>query len=279
MSVASGAVETARNYYNSADADLFYARVWGGEDIHIGLYESDSEPIGEASRRTVERMIHRLEPLPSGTRILDLGSGYCGAARVLAETLGAEVVAVNLSEVENSRARELNRAHNLADRIRVVDGSFESIDAPDRSFDVAWSQDAILHSGDRSRVFSEVARLLKPGGQFVFTDPMRSDACDVEQLQPILDRIHLSDLGSPAYYRAQAKRVGIIELSFERLTHQLVAHYRRVLQETERRFSELASEISPEYLRKMKKGLQHWIDGGMRSQLAWGIFHFRKPEA
>ncbi|MDH5777270.1 MAG: SAM-dependent methyltransferase, partial [Gammaproteobacteria bacterium] len=41
MSAAySEAVATARDYYNSEDADNFYNIIWGGEDIHIGLYES-----------------------------------------------------------------------------------------------------------------------------------------------------------------------------------------------------------------------------------------------
>jgi len=26
----------------------------------------------------------------------------------------------------------------------------------------------------------------------------------------------------------------------------------------------------------MKKGLRHWIDGGKKGYLAWGIFHFKK---
>ena len=34
----STSADTAADYYNSRDADQFYALVWGGEDIHIGLY-------------------------------------------------------------------------------------------------------------------------------------------------------------------------------------------------------------------------------------------------
>lgn len=44
----SQVVYQARDYYNSIDADEFYAKVWGGEDIHIGLYlnsESDKRGI------------------------------------------------------------------------------------------------------------------------------------------------------------------------------------------------------------------------------------------
>ena len=54
------AVERAEVYYDSSEADAFYQTFWGGEDIHIGLYASDEEPIDAASRRTVRTMAARL---------------------------------------------------------------------------------------------------------------------------------------------------------------------------------------------------------------------------
>jgi sarcosine/dimethylglycine N-methyltransferase len=274
--VSIGPVQTARDYYNSSDADHFYSIVWGGEDIHIGLYDRGDEPIIEASRKTVERMARSIEGLSASSRVLDIGSGYCGAARYLARTYGCQVVALNLSEVENQRARALNQREGLSDKITVLDGSFEDIPAEDASFDVVWSQDAILHSGNRAKVLAEVSRVLKPGGQFVFTDPMQADDCPEGVLQPILDRIHLSSLGSPEFYRQTAAQLPFSEESFTDLTAQLTMHYSRILQETSARHQELLGRIDADYLERMKKGLRHWIDGGERGYLAWGIFRFRK---
>src|SRR5690625_7792915 len=80
----SAAVKTARNYYNSSDADRFYLTLWGGRDLHIGLYKSDEESVLEASNRTTCRMAElvadRLEP---GARVLDVGGGFGGTVRVL----------------------------------------------------------------------------------------------------------------------------------------------------------------------------------------------------
>ena len=73
------ATRTARDYYNSEDADKFYATIWGGEDIHVGIYESPDDAIADASRRTVARMSALLECPGTGTRVLDIGSGYGGA--------------------------------------------------------------------------------------------------------------------------------------------------------------------------------------------------------
>jgi len=96
----SEVVETARHYYNSDDADNFYFHVWGGEDIHIGLYEGPQDTIAEASRRTVERIVRLACNLGSSSRVLDVGAGYGGAARYLAGRYGCRVVALNLSEKE-----------------------------------------------------------------------------------------------------------------------------------------------------------------------------------
>lgn len=275
-----GAVSTARSYYNSSDADNFYATVWGGEDIHIGMYEQQGEPIAAASRRTVERMAERLELTPRSV-VLDLGAGFGGSARYLADTYGCRVVALNLSEVENRRHKEMNAARGLTGRIEVVDGSFEDVPFPDNEVDVVWSQDAFLHSGNRVQVMEEVARVLKPGGSLIFTDPMATDGCPNAVLRPILDRIHLDHMGSPAFYSRELSRLGFLPVGegFEEHREHLMTHYARVLEETRRQEAEgLVGSVSQEYLEQMKKGLQHWVDGGREGNLTWGVFHYALAE-
>lgn len=272
----SEVVETARSYYNSDDADNFYFHVWGGEDIHIGLYETPGESIAAASQRTVERMASRVTGLGPESRVLDVGAGYGGAARHLARTYGCRVTALNLSEKENERDRAMNRVQGLAHLIDVVDGSFESIPAADDAFDLVWSQDAILHSGHRDRVISEIARVLRPAGDLVFTDPMQADDCPTGVLEPVLERIHLDSLGSIAFYRAAAARHGLIEVDVTEMTDNLVTHYTRVREELEHSRGELVGKVSDGYIDRMLAGLGHWIDAGRKGYLRWGILHFRK---
>lgn len=274
----SRAVETARDYYNSDDADNFYFHIWGGEDIHIGLYRDDDEPIAQSSRRTVQRMSEVLGGLDENDRVLDLGAGYGGSMRYLAGEFGCRCVALNLSEVENARDREKNARQGLDELIEVVEGDFTNLAYDDASFDVVWSQDAILHSGDRARVCAEAARVLKPGGHLVFTDPMQSDEVNAERLQSIYDRIHLDSLASPGFYRKTLTEAGLEEVSWEDHGEQLPRHYARVKRELEANENELRERgVSDDYIQKMKSGLQHWVDGGNRGDLEWGIFLFRKP--
>ena len=272
----SEVVDVARDYYNSGDADNFYYRVWGGEDIHIGLYQDDEEPISTASERTVAEMADRVSDSLTGAKVVDLGAGYGGSARWLVRRHSCDVSCVNLSEVQNERNRAMNREAGLDDRIDVYDASFEEVPLPDSSFDVVWSQDSFLHSGDRPRVIDEVDRLLKPGGNFIFTDPMQADDCPEGSLEPVLGRLHLDSLASPGFYRHEAERHGWREIGFTDLTHQLVEHYTRVRQELAVRREDLVESVSDSYIDRMIAGLGHWIDAGDRGFLCWGILHFRK---
>lgn len=266
-------IALARDYYDSAEADDFYRTIWGGEDIHIGLYDRGPD-IRAASRRTVDRMADKASAL-SGKRVLDIGSGYGGAARVLAGEHGASVACLNLSAVENDRNRALTREAGLEDRVEVVDGSFDDVPFEDASFDLVWSQDAILHAPDRTAVLDEVGRVLKPGGDFIFTDPMQADSLnDRAALQPIYDRIHLPDLASFDFYRTELARRGFEEVSVEDLTRHMRAHYARITEELDARRDEL--DASNAFVDRMLAGLDHWVSGASDGLLAWGILHFRK---
>jgi len=270
-------VEVAEQYYDSDPADRFYQHIWGGEDIHVGIYERDGESIFDASRRTVERMAELLEGLEKGTRVLDLGAGYGGAARILARGFGCAVECLNLSEVQNRNNRRLTREQGLEDLITVTHGSFEEVPSPDASFDVVWSQDSFLHSGDRRKVLEEAARVLRPGGDLIFTDPMQADDCPPDVLQPVYDRIHLDSLGSFAFYRKTAGELGLEEVRCVDLSHQLRNHYARVREELQGRYDEMIEVSTREYVDRMLAGLGHWVEAADRGYLAWGILHFRKP--
>ena len=272
-------VEKARAYYNSSAADRFYFTIWGGEDIHIGLYKDENESIHDASYRTDEHMDSLIPvKLNEKSKVLDMGAGYGGAGRYLAKKYGCEVVNLNLSEVENERDRKLNKEQRLNHLIEVLDGNFEEVPYPDETFDLIWSQDSFLHSADREKIFKEIGRLLKPGGALIFTDPMQDAKADSKELQPVYDRINLPNMGSFEFYKEQAKKQGLKEVTIEDHSEQLPRHYGKVRQEIINREDELVKECGSEYIEKMKEGLKHWVENGKKGNLRWGIMVFTKPE-
>ena len=292
MAESSSVVATTEAYYDSADADTFYERIWGGEDIHIGIYRSAADPVAEASagryrpdtqsiadasRQTVATMADRLDQRGGDFRVLDLGAGYGGSARALVHRFGCRVVCLNLSQRQNDRNERVNFARNLEDRIEVEHGNFEELPFEDGTFDVVWSQDAFLHSGRRSQVIREAARVLAPGGELLFTDPMQADDCPAGVLGDVYDRLHLDSMGSFAFYRKTAAEHGLEEIACVELTEQLRTHYARVRSDLQRRRVQLRGDVSDEYIERMLAGLTAWVDAADQGWLAWGILHFRKP--
>ncbi|MDR9448327.1 MAG: methyltransferase domain-containing protein [Psychroflexus sp.] len=270
-------VNTTKNYYDSYDADHFYHKVWGSEDIHIGIYDDLDEDIFTASQRTVKCMASLL-PIDKHSKVLDIGAGYGGAARYLASNFKCHITCLNLSDKENKRNQIKNKSLNLSNHIDIFQGNFEKTQLEDDYFDIVWSEEALLHSGDKSKVFKEVARVLKTDGYFIFSDAMQTDHCPADKLQPILDRIHLKKIGSVSLYRKLAENYGLHEVEVKEMPEQLTLHYSKVQKELKAQYNELLKVCSKEYLNRMDKGLSHWINGGQKGYLNWGILLFKKSD-
>jgi len=274
--------DKVRAYFKDTGIDSFYSRVWGGEDIHIGLYNRGADPIVEASRRTVEVMAALLPELPGKVRVLDLGSGYGGAARYLAARKGYFVNCLNLSEPQNERNRRVNAQRGLDNRIRVFDGSFEDpFSFTNVTYDLAWSQDAFFHSTDHQRLFREIDKVLKPGGHLIFTDIMQSENCPQNVVDALLERIQLRGLLTrlPSFelYRAAARSVGWREVRILDLSQNVERHYGSVLREVTSRHAELAPVCGEAYLASVRQGLARWVSSAREGHLNWGIMVFEKP--
>jgi tocopherol O-methyltransferase len=152
-------------YYDTT-LDL-YEDLWG-EHIHHGFWDPGQVPESAADRKAAtDRLVHELVDfagVPAGSAVLDVGSGVGGPALYLAGALGCTVDGVTLSAAQVESARQRAEAAGLAERVR-----FRQIDAmrtgyPDGSFDVVWALESVMHMPDLAAFFTEMLRLLRPGG-------------------------------------------------------------------------------------------------------------------
>jgi len=116
--------------------------------------------------RAVELEVVIRHGLPGGTG-LDLGCGDGKLMRILLENLESppSLVGVDLDSQETRDAM----ASGVYRRVHTAPG--DRIPEPDASFDFVFSNSVLEHIDDIDPVIDEVARLLRPGGAFLFTVP------------------------------------------------------------------------------------------------------------
>lgn len=117
-------------------------------------------------------------PLLKGCRVLDLGSGSGRDVYALAQLVGStgEVIGVDMTDEQLAVAdthREYHTEKFGYENVRFLKGYIEKLDELDleaESFDVIVSNCVINLSPDKNAVLRQVKRLLKPGGEFYFSD-------------------------------------------------------------------------------------------------------------
>ncbi|MBK7902132.1 MAG: methyltransferase domain-containing protein [Proteobacteria bacterium] len=109
-----------------------------------------------------------LAKIRADDRVLDIGAGLAGPARMLAASPGCRVECIDLSPDYFVAALLPNRLTGLEDRIGVHVGSALAIPFPDYSFDVVWMQNVGMNIADKRKLYEEIHRVLKPGGRFAF---------------------------------------------------------------------------------------------------------------
>lgn len=184
-----GALDHRRNNYRTV-SDLYYDLVtdlyeygWG-TSFHFAP-RTPGESFKASQARHVHYLAHRLGLQP-GMVVADLGCGIGGPLMEIARFSGARIVGINANAHQIERARTLTAAADLSDLAEYRQCDFLDVDAPDHSFDAVYAIEATCYAPEKTDVYGEAFRLLKPGGLFgvyewALTD--RFEAGDPHHLQ------------------------------------------------------------------------------------------------
>lgn len=138
--------------------------------------------------------------IQSGTRILDVGGGIGGPARWLAAHFDCHVTCLDLTPEYCRAAEALTRLTGLDGLVEVRQGDALATPFGDSQFDLIFAQNAFMNIEDKTRLFRELHRVLKPGGRLAFQEVMAGPNQPIHFPVPWADRPALSFLATPDVY-------------------------------------------------------------------------------
>mmetsp|Transcript_36124 Transcript_36124/g.112856 ORF Transcript_36124/g.112856 Transcript_36124/m.112856 type:complete len:415 (-) Transcript_36124:187-1431(-) len=143
---------------------LFYEVGWG-TSFHFS-YRMAGESFSEGMRRHEYYLTSFLGGLKPGSKVLDVGCGIGGPLRSITRFTGWDITGITINEYQVNRCNQLAARQGLSGQCRAILGDFLAIPAANNSFDGVYAIEATCHAPDRRKVYSEVFRVLKPGGYF-----------------------------------------------------------------------------------------------------------------
>lgn len=165
--------EAIQTHYTRAELGevILAALEKAGKDV-TRLTPEDLAPIDEfhIRGRAATFELARAAGLDASKHVLDVGSGIGGTSRCLAEEFGCRVTGIDLTDEYCRAAAILSARIGLAHLVDFRQGDATELPFDDQTFDVVWTEHAAMNIPDKTRLYREMHRVLKPGGTLAIYD-------------------------------------------------------------------------------------------------------------
>ena len=187
-----------------------------GKDV-TRLEPQDLAPVDEFHIRGREATVELAEraSLQPGTRVLDVGCGLGGSARYLATERQCRVTGVDLTREYVEAATSLAELVGLKGRVEYRQASALDLPFDDRSFDAVWTEHVQMNIADKRAFYSELLRVLVPGGRLLFHDIFEGDGGPPHFPVPWAEESSISFLATPQAVRKILDELGYRTLAWE----------------------------------------------------------------
>lgn len=172
----------------------------------------DLAPVDEfhvGGRGATTALCDQLDIVP-GQEVLDIGCGIGGTARFVASNNSCRVTGIDLNPTYVDVARTLTGWTGLSDRIRFEAGSALELPFDDDSFDRAVQLHVGMNIGDKTGLFAEVARVLRPAGRLAVYDIVRVGTDPIPYPMPWASDESQSFVADPTGYRHALEGAGFV---------------------------------------------------------------------
>ena len=144
--------------------------------MHMGFFDEVTVDNEEAKLNMNTFLFQQLGlNAESKVSILDAGCGVGGTCFYLAEKFpNISVTGLNVSEQQVFTANQFKAEKTLAGMVDFVVGDYTDTSFEDGAFDVIYLVESLCHALDKSLVYKEAMRLLRPGGKLAILDYLQN---------------------------------------------------------------------------------------------------------
>ena len=216
-----------------------------------------------------------LSGIRPGDTVVDLGCGVGIDLLIAARRTGPEgrVIGIDMNENMVATARKNARKAGY-DHVEVKKGRLEALPLEDATTDWVFSNYVINLAGDKRAVFSEIVRVLKPGGQILIADIVAKDLPEWVSLHADLYAACISSALSRGEYLRIAEETGLRDVRIiDTLEYDAAAIRHLMREELPMALDELAGRFGLSREEMLDKAVAD-LEGKIASIKLWG----KKPE-
>jgi SAM-dependent methyltransferase len=206
------------------DVSDLVRQLYAGDDLETGIVASlaaagvDPDHITVQNLAAVDQLhagfsaatlyLQEQLDLTPQSRLLDVGCGIGGPARMAAADYGCAVIGVDLSPDFVRAATTLTARVGLSDLVEFRVGTGERLGFAAGSFDRAMMVHVGMNIPDKAAVFAEIRRVLQPGGTFGLFEQMLTSEAELVYPLPWAEDRRSSFLVSPDEYARDLRAAG-----------------------------------------------------------------------
>ncbi len=184
-------------------------------------------------RKATEDLAHLANPR-RGCRVLDVGCGLGGPVRYLAEKWDCQCMGLDITAEYVEAAKVLTGMVGLSAKAEFLQGSALELPFDDGSFEVVWTQHAQMNIADKGRFYSEITRVLQPGGRFVFYDVLQGEGGEPYYPLPWANDPSMSFLATGESLRGLLRQAPLSMLCWEDRSRQSLEWFAAATEERKR---------------------------------------------
>ncbi len=261
MSDSQSDSELVQKIYNDVGAPVMQ-RIFG---------EGWLAPRGE---ETAEQLA-RLAAPTQDTRVLDVGSGFGGAAAWLASHVGCSVTGLDVVASSVEAARALVASRGLDHLVRFEHGDATDMPFEADTFSMIWGQTAWCYAPDA--LLAECARVLEPGGTIVFTEFLLIGEEDDFWREKVLPAAGCPGFETLTSYIELLERHGFVDVKAEDVSSEYASHYQKAWERLQDAKDWVTENYGPRAFANVVENHGYLVESLNRRQWGAGQFLARLP--